>query len=78
MSTHPSDTLYSSFSQIHRAVVQYSSNTTGEIQVIIPSVTGNDTTVPISFFGRKEHPFENDWVVPSIGDTIIVCREDED
>ena len=77
MSTQ-SDALYSSFSQIHRAIVQYSSTTTGEIQVIIPSVTGNDTTVPISFFGRKEHPFENDWVVPNIGDTIIVCREDED
>ncbi len=78
MSTHQSDALYSSFSQIHRAIVQYSSTATGEIQVIIPSVTGNDTTVPISFFGRKEHPFENDWVVPNIGDTIIVCREDED
>ena len=76
MSTHPSE--YSSFSQIHRAIVQYSSTATGEIQVIIPSVTGNETTVPISFFGRKAHPFENDWVVPNIGDTIIVCREDED
>ena len=78
MSIHQSDALYSSFSQIHRAIVQYSSTATGEIQVIIPSVTGNETTVPISFFGRKEHPFENDWVVPNIGDTIIVCREDED
>ena len=73
-----SDPLYSSFSQIHRAVVQYSSTTTGDIEVIIPSVTGLGTTVPISFFGREAHPFENDWVVPNVGSTIVVCREDED
>ena len=73
-----SDPLYSSFSQIHRAVVQYSSTTTGDIEVIIPSVTGLGTTVPISFFGREAHPIENDWVVPNVGSTIVVCREDED
>ena len=78
LTDHPDAPLYDSFSQIHRAVVQYSSTTTGEIQVVIPSVTGIYTTVPISYYGREAHPFENDWVVPNVGDTIIVCREDED
>ncbi len=78
MSTHLTDSLYTSYSQIHRAIVQYSSTTTGEIYVIIPAVTGLDTSVPVSYFGREAHPFENDWVVPNVGSSIIVCREDED
>ncbi len=78
MSTHQTDALYTSESQIHRALVQYSSTATGEIQVIIPSVTGLTSTVPISYFGREAHPFENDWVVPNVGSSIVVCREDED
>jgi hypothetical protein len=78
MSTHLTDSLYTSYSQIHRAVVQYSSTTTGEIHVIIPAVTGLDTSIPVSYFGREAHPFENDWVVPNVGASIIVCREDED
>ena len=76
--SHITDSLYTSYSQIHRAVVQYSSTTTGEIHVIIPTVTGLDTSIPVSYFGREAHPFENDWVVPNVGASIIVCREDED
>jgi len=78
MSIPQTDSIHGSTSQIHRAIVQYSSTTTGEIQVIIPSVTGLDTTVPVSYFGREAHPFENDWVVPNVGSSIVVCREDED
>jgi hypothetical protein len=78
MSIQPTDSLYNSYAQIHRAVVQYSSTSTGEIQVVIPSVTGLTTSVPVSYFGREAHPFENDWVVPNVGSSIVVCREDED
>ena len=78
MSTPLTDSLFSSPSQVHRAIVSYSSTTTGEIRVIIPSVTGLDTEVPVSYYGREAHPFALDWVVPNVGANIIVAREDED
>jgi hypothetical protein len=63
---------------IHRAKVQYSNSATGEIQVIIPSVTSKTGVVPITLWGRKSHAANSKWLVPAVGDTIVVCREDED
>jgi hypothetical protein len=63
---------------IHRAKVQYSNSATGEIQVIIPSVTSKTGTVPITMWGRESHAANSKWLVPAVGDTIVVCREDED
>jgi len=65
-------------SMIHRAKVQYSDSATGEIQVIIPSVTSKTGVVPITLWGRKSHAANSKWLVPAVGDTIVVCREDED
>jgi len=65
-------------SMIHRAKVQYSNSATGEIQVIIPSVTSKTGTVPVTLWGREKHAANDKWLVPDVGDTIVVCREDED
>jgi S1-C subfamily serine protease len=47
----------------HRAIVNYSDSTTGDIHVKIPSVTGlNSSDLP--------------WVVPDIGEQIIVTSDD--
>ena len=56
---------------IHRALVTYSSSTTGEIRVKIPALLGADSEVPISYVGRKVP-----WVVPTIGDQIVVTSDD--
>jgi hypothetical protein len=65
-------------SMIHRAKVQYSNSATGEIQVIIPSVTSKTGVVPITMWGRESHAANSKWLVPDVGDTLVVCREDED
>ena len=65
-------------SMIHSPKVQYSNSATGEIQVIIPSVTSKTGVVPITLWGRKSHAANSKWLVPAVGDTIVVCREDED
>ena len=72
MSTPPTDSM------IHRAKVQYSNSATGEIQVIIPSVTSTTGVVPVTMWGRESHAANSKWLVPDVGDTIVVCREDED
>ena len=72
MSTPPTDSM------IHRAKVQYSNSATGEIQAIIPSVTSQTGTVPVTMWGREIHAANSKWLVPDVGDTIVVCREDED
>ena len=72
MSTPPTDSM------IHRAKVQYSNSATGEIQVIIPSVTSTTGVVPVTMWGREIHAANSKWLVPDVGDTIVVCREDED
>lgn len=61
-STHP----------IHRALVTYSSSTTGEIRVKIPALIGTDAEVTISYIGRKAP-----WVVPAIGEQILITSDDE-
>jgi hypothetical protein len=56
---------------IHRAIVTFSDNTTGEIRVKIPSILGINSEVSISYIGRKAP-----WVVPSVGDQIVVTSDD--
>ena len=72
MSTPPTD------SQIHRAKVIASDSATGEIKVMIPSVTGLTGRLPVTLWGREIHAANSKWLVPDVGDTIVVCREDED
>ena len=55
----------------HRAIVNYSDSTTGDIHVKIPSVTGLNSVIALSKIGRKEP-----WVVPDIGEQIIVTSDD--
>ena len=56
---------------IHRAIVTFSDNTTGEIRVKIPSVLGINSEVSISYIGRNAP-----WVVPSVGEQIVVTSDD--
>ena len=60
---------------IHRALVTYSDNTTGEIRIKIPSLLGAGSEVSISYIGRKSR--DGVWSVPSIGDQIVVSSDDE-
>lgn len=59
----------------HRALVTYANERTGEIRVKIPAVIGNNTEVSISRVGR--HSFNNIWVVPAMGEQIIVSADDD-
>lgn len=61
------------YSISHRALVTYSDFNTGEIRVKIPAVTGQ-SEVSISYIGRK--PRNGIWIVPEIGDQIIVSADD--
>jgi phage baseplate assembly protein gpV len=56
---------------IYRALVTYSSSTTGEIRVKIPALLGADSEVAISYIGRK-----SPWIVPTVGDQIVVTSDD--
>lgn len=59
---------------VHRALVTYVNSSTGEIRVKIPAVTGQ-SEVSISYIGRaKQH---GAWVVPAVGEQIIVSADDE-
>jgi hypothetical protein len=60
---------------VHRALVTYSNSATGEIRVKIPVLLGSDSEVALSTIGRKET--NGSWVVPSVGDQIIVSADDE-
>lgn len=63
------------YSIVHRALVTYASSSTGEIRVKVPAVTGQ-SEVSISYIGRvKQH---GAWVVPAVGEQIIVSADDED
>lgn len=59
---------------VFRATVVYSSSSTGEIKVRIPTVTGPDSSVPISTIGRKA--YNGVWQVPQIGEQIVVTADD--
>lgn len=59
---------------VHRALVTFVNSSTGEIRVKIPAVTGQ-SEVSISYIGRaKQH---GAWVVPAVGEQIIVSADDE-
>lgn len=60
---------------VYRAIVSYSSNTTGDIKVRIPAKFGPETTVDISRIGRTA--YNGSWSVPSIGSQIVVTADDE-
>lgn len=61
--------------QLHRALVTYSNERTGEIRVKIPALTGL-AEVSISYVGRKTR--NSIWIVPAVGDQIIVGGDDQD
>lgn len=63
-----------SHNPIYRALVTYSDVYTGEIRIKIPSLTGVDSEVFVSYIGRKKQSGE--WFVPSIGEQIIVTADD--
>ena len=56
---------------MHRAIVNYSSATTGDIHVKIPSVTGLNSVIALSKIGRKAP-----WVVPDVGEQILITSDD--
>ena len=59
---------------IYRALVTYSSSSTGEIRVKIPALLGADSEVAISYIARKAH--SGVWSVPTAGDQIVVTSDD--
>lgn len=59
---------------IYRALVTYSDEHTGEIRVKIPSFTGIESEVPISYIGRKKK--DEIWVVPDVNEQIVVASDD--
>lgn len=61
--------------QTYRALVTFSSATTGEIIVKIPSILGPDSVIPISFIGRSKTG--SIWKVPYIGQQVLVAVEDD-
>lgn len=61
--------------RIYRGIVHYSSTTSGDIHVKIPSILGANETVSISRLGRN--PVEGTWDVPDIGTQVLVALEDE-
>lgn len=57
----------------HRALVTYSNESTGEIRVKIPALTGLNE-ISISYFGREA--VEGVWTVPAINDEVVVSFDD--
>lgn len=62
--------------QTYRALVTYSSPTTGEVLVKIPSILGEENTLSISFLNRSAGS-NGLWEVPEIGSQVLVAVEDE-
>lgn len=58
---------------VHRALVTYSNERTGEVRVRIPAVIGQ-SEVALSTVGRS--PTNGIWIVPDVGDTIAVSADD--
>ena len=59
---------------IYRALVTYSSVNTGEIRVLIPSLSGLSSETTISFIGRSAT--SGIWAVPDVGTQIVVTADD--
>jgi len=62
--------------KVYRALVSYSSASSGDIQVVIPSVLGSSVYIPISKIGRKATQ-SGTWTVPQVNDQVIVAVEDD-
>ena len=71
---YTTDTLNHTF-PIHRGLVTYSNETTGEIRVKVPSILGASAEMAISYIGRTKGN-TGTWVVPSVGDQILVSSDD--
>lgn len=61
-------------SLVHRAIVTYSNNQTGEIRVRIPAVTGLGE-MSITYIGRSK--LDSIWPVPSVNEQVIVSADDD-
>lgn len=61
-------------SLVYRALVTYADESTGEIRVRIPAVTGLGEMY-LSKIGRSAH--NGVWVVPTVNEQIIVSADDE-
>lgn len=61
---------------IHRAIVTFSSTSSGEIQVKIPSILGNGISIAVSKIGRKATQ-SGTWTVPAVNDQVLVAVEDD-
>lgn len=59
---------------VYRALVTYSSVNTGEIRVLIPSLSGLSSETTISFIGRSAT--SGVWSVPAVGTQIVVTADD--
>ena len=60
--------------QVYRALVTHADSTTGEIREKIPSFTGVESEVPISYIGRKKK--DGVWIVPDVNEQIVVTSDD--
>ena len=60
---------------LYRAVVSYSSAATGDIQVRIPAVLGNNEVISVSKIGRGD--IDGVWQVPIVGSQVVVAVEDD-
>lgn len=60
---------------LYRAVVSYSSATTGDIQVRIPAVLGTNEVISVSKIGRGD--IDGVWQVPIVGSQVVVAVEDD-
>lgn len=58
---------------LYRAVIAYTNQNTGEIQVRIPAKFGSEVTVPISFYGRTGGPSS----LPPVGKQVLVGADDD-
>jgi hypothetical protein len=67
--------LLSQNSMLYRGVVTYSSITTGEIKVKIPSILGTSEEMAISYIGRTSN-VDKVWSVPAVGSQIVVASDD--
>lgn len=61
--------------RIYRGIVSYASNTTGDIDVKIPSILGEQGVVRLSKLGIKVDGM-GIWDVPAVNSQVLVAVED--
>lgn len=67
--------MFENGGRVYKALVKSADSTTGEINVSIPQVFGQDNQVSISYIGRSST--DGVWKVPSPGSMIIVATDDD-